>query len=187
MDTRHSQYVLISKRVEEANQKIDSLISQLGWTREEIKAWAQEQKKMTLCPYSQHRVPAHKYNEHSKRCYLKTQGIIYKPNKKSLPSSLFFYQDAPSVVSFVTEEDSSTDPCQEYDRIVSASRVLRSNKKMDDMGPIVIEKQKEKKKKEDKKRRKHRLKMKIVTATDIQRELINAYMEEYRQCHGLSS
>jgi hypothetical protein len=39
MDTRHSQLVLISKRVEKANDKINEIIEKLGWTRTELKHW----------------------------------------------------------------------------------------------------------------------------------------------------
>lgn len=39
MNNRHSQLVLISKRVEKANEQINQIIEKLGWTRQELKAW----------------------------------------------------------------------------------------------------------------------------------------------------
>lgn len=39
MDTRHSQLVLISKRVEKANAKIDEILEKLNWTRTQLKQW----------------------------------------------------------------------------------------------------------------------------------------------------
>jgi hypothetical protein len=39
MDTRHSQWVLISKRIQNANEKINKILEKLGWTREELTQW----------------------------------------------------------------------------------------------------------------------------------------------------
>lgn len=43
MDTRHNQLVLISKKVETANDKINDIISRLGWTRSELTQWQEKQ------------------------------------------------------------------------------------------------------------------------------------------------
>lgn len=39
MNNRHSQLVLISKRVEKANEQINQVITKLGWTRKELQEW----------------------------------------------------------------------------------------------------------------------------------------------------
>lgn len=39
MDIRRSQLVLISKRVEAANDKINEILRKLNWTRQELKQW----------------------------------------------------------------------------------------------------------------------------------------------------
>lgn len=39
MNNRHSQLVLISKKVEKANDQINQVISKLGWTRKELQEW----------------------------------------------------------------------------------------------------------------------------------------------------
>ena len=43
MDTRHNQLVLLSKKVETANNKINEIISRLGWTRSELTQWQEKQ------------------------------------------------------------------------------------------------------------------------------------------------
>lgn len=39
MDVRHSQLVLIEKKIETANDKINAILQKLDWTREELVAW----------------------------------------------------------------------------------------------------------------------------------------------------
>lgn len=39
MDVRHSQLVLIEKKIETANDKINDILQKLGWTREELITW----------------------------------------------------------------------------------------------------------------------------------------------------
>lgn len=42
METRHSQMVVITKRLESANEKIDAIITQLGWTRQQLQQYLQD-------------------------------------------------------------------------------------------------------------------------------------------------
>ncbi|KAG1089261.1 hypothetical protein G6F42_020023 [Rhizopus arrhizus] len=122
MDTRHNQLVLISKKVESANDKINEILSRLGWTRSELTQWQTKKQDST------------------------------RPNKrnsaKTMPlSSLFFYKDSSSVVSFVepSMSDSSDrhitddihhinqqqDKCQVYDQIMALSLKIRIRKERD--------------------------------------------------------
>ncbi|KAI8640833.1 hypothetical protein BD408DRAFT_227072 [Parasitella parasitica] len=43
MDTRYNQLVLLSKKVEAANDKINSILSRLGWTRTDLMEWQKQQ------------------------------------------------------------------------------------------------------------------------------------------------
>ncbi|KAL7329099.1 hypothetical protein PS15p_207260 [Mucor circinelloides] len=120
MDTRHNQLVLISKKVESANDKINEILSRLGWTRSELTQW-QTKKQDSTRP--------------NKRNSAKTVS-------KQMPlSSLFFYKDSSSVISFVepSMSDSSNrhitddihhinqqqDKCQVYDQIMILSIKIR--------------------------------------------------------------
>lgn len=47
MDTRHNQLVLISKKVESANDKINEILSRLGWTRSELTQWQTKKQDST--------------------------------------------------------------------------------------------------------------------------------------------
>lgn len=39
MITRHNQLILISRRVEQANDKITEILNTLGWTRQDLIQW----------------------------------------------------------------------------------------------------------------------------------------------------
>jgi hypothetical protein len=45
MNTRNDQLVLISKRVEQANDKITEILNTLGWTRQELIQWQKVKNK----------------------------------------------------------------------------------------------------------------------------------------------
>ncbi|KAI8050650.1 uncharacterized protein B0P05DRAFT_563031 [Gilbertella persicaria] len=173
METRYNQLVLISKRAEAANNRINEIINTLGWDRQDLKK---------------------RYS----------RDILHKSHSaKKKKSSLFFYKNASSVISFVdtqwTEEhkniidasllkslqESKIEKCQLYDQVIQRSNQLRqpSNSNIhDDISQIVYEKQqKEKKKRKEQERsnkpKKHRIKMKVISATELQKELIDAYMQ----------
>lgn len=49
MDTRHSQLVLIEKRVEKANEKINEILKKLNWSRKELTQWYNVRNKKRKC------------------------------------------------------------------------------------------------------------------------------------------
>ncbi|CAO3685826.1 unnamed protein product [Rhizopus stolonifer] len=73
MESRKRQLEFLSGRINEANEKINSVIERLGWNREIIK------QKPSLSKISK------------------------KKKKNIVKSSLFFYQELPSVVSFTVQ------------------------------------------------------------------------------------
>ncbi|KAI7908053.1 uncharacterized protein BX663DRAFT_492824 [Cokeromyces recurvatus] len=143
MDTRYNQLILISKRVEKANEQLNEIINKLGWTREELQQWHNEHKKLLICPFDKrHVVPENSMKKHYKHCLLKSRGIYIKKNsnerkREKKYSTLFFYKNAPSVISFVDdgneEEESislaSTQKCQIYDELIQRSNQLRQQHK----------------------------------------------------------
>ncbi|KAI7892980.1 uncharacterized protein EV154DRAFT_503531 [Mucor mucedo] len=221
IDTRHNQLVLISKRVEKANEKINEILEKLGWTRSQLKQWQTEQKKVMICPFDKrHQVPPSTMKEHYRQCLYKSRGTQMVKETRP-PSSLFFYQDAPSIVSFVDPQTKIVEPHkniietlppqqeyyveelkaiptieekrQAYDQMIERSKQLRLESHRRQLVTSAIdrrvhEKQNRLKKKahEDqqqlnkRKRKQYRIKMKMITPTEIQRELINAYMQEYK-------
>ncbi|KAG2210660.1 hypothetical protein INT46_011560 [Mucor plumbeus] len=149
MDTRHNQLVLLSKKVETANNKINEIISRLGWTRSELTQW-QEKQDLTKPKKS----------------------ISAKIPTKT--SSLFFYQNSSSVISFIepietnsnklivddinkiNHQQKDLDKSQAYDQIIHRSNQLRQlayhhrnheNKQTSKLDEIVYQDQQKKKKK----------------------------------------
>lgn len=198
MDTRHNQLVLLSKKVESANDKINEILSRLGWTRTELTQW-QTKKQDSTSP--------------NKRSSAKTA-----TSRKQAPlSSLFFYKDSSSVISFIepsVSDSSSTkhitddihqinqhqhDKCQAYDQIIHRSNQLRQlyhhhhpmHKQTSQLDDIVHQDQRSKRKRQQqesnqhqdkRKRAKYRVKMnKMNTPIEVQRDLIHAYMQAFNK------
>ncbi|OBZ87798.1 hypothetical protein A0J61_04168 [Choanephora cucurbitarum] len=81
MDTRHSQLVLISKRLESANQKIESIANELGWTRQALQQWIKDQPH--VCPINKAHLVSDK-EVHYRHCLLRSQGhVLTKKKRKS--------------------------------------------------------------------------------------------------------
>ncbi|KAI9366318.1 hypothetical protein BD770DRAFT_375951 [Pilaira anomala] len=208
MNNRHSQLVLISKRVEKANEQINQIIEKLGWTRQELKAWQNSQHQLVTCPLNKrHRVSKDKIKQHYTRCLLKSRGAKLVKNTQQVPSSLFFYKKASGVVSFIEDDDrnknrmntvitelepapsnTTLEKRQAYDQVIQQSNRLRHDRTKlvlsDEIDRQVLENQKKKRlldsQQQSKRSKKYRIKMKMNTPTEIQRELINAYMEQFK-------
>ncbi|KAI9255963.1 hypothetical protein EDC94DRAFT_587119 [Helicostylum pulchrum] len=157
MNNRHSQLVLISKRVEKANEQINQVITKLGWTRKELQEWQNQQKKVVICPFNKrHYVSSRHIKEHYRRCLLKSRGTKVEKKTPKVPSSLFFYKEATSVISFVDRSEPNTEgyknridtmtevqqpgyveeleaiptvteKCQAYDQMIQRSNLLRKD------------------------------------------------------------
>ncbi|KAI8076048.1 hypothetical protein BDF21DRAFT_494809 [Thamnidium elegans] len=220
MNNRHSQLVLISKRVEKANDQIEKVISKLGWTRKELQQWQNQQKKLIICPFDKrHYTSSSNMKEHYRRCLLKSRGTKVEKKIPKAPSSLFFYKEATSVISFVDGSEPNlegyknridtmmtvqepgyieeleaiptiTEKCQAYDQMIQRSNLLRKDHHStnlvlsDEIDRQVQAKKKSLRKQQQeqqsKKNKKYRIKMKMNTPTEIQRELIHAYMQQYK-------
>ncbi|CAO3611561.1 unnamed protein product [Mucor hiemalis] len=227
MDVRHSQLVLIEKKIETANDKINDILQKLGWTREELITWHNDRKRLQTCPFNKrHVVPEQAMKEHYRSCLLKSRGAKTVKKGKESESSLFFYKQSPSVVSFVVNNrlgehkniidttllqhqqqqtqhyyvkelepiQSITEKCQAYDQVIQRSNQLQNDHhqhhriaNLKEIDSLVLEKQKRKKSQlhnereqlNKRRRKQYRVKVKMNTATEIQKELINAYMQEY--------
>ncbi|KAL0092549.1 hypothetical protein J3Q64DRAFT_1830051 [Phycomyces blakesleeanus] len=105
------------KQLEDAKQRflkkdesLDKILGSLGWNRENVKQWQETQAKLKTCPFNRrHRVPAASFKAHSRSCLLKSRGIRGISNEPEPPSSLFYYQKAPFVVSFVDKNTQFSD------------------------------------------------------------------------------
>lgn len=225
MDVRHSQLVLIEKKIETANDKINAILQKLDWTREELVAWHNGRKRLQICPFNKrHVVPEKSMREHYRVCLLKSRGAKTAKKAKKSKSSLFFYKQSPSVVSFVVNNSleehkniidttllhqqqtqnyyvkelepiqSITERCQAYDQVIQRSNQLQKDHhphhsiaNLKEIDSLVLEKQKRKKNElhnereqlNKRRRKQYRVKVKMNTATEVQKELINAYMQEY--------
>ncbi|CAO3666853.1 hypothetical protein G6F70_004246 [Rhizopus microsporus] len=147
MESRQKQLAVLSKHIEEANDRINKVLDRLGWTREHVKQKYKERDQLQTCPINKrHKVPSKSFNEHYKRCLLKSSGFYIKKkrvNKASPQSSLFFYKDSPSVISFITQDENTCNTVQEseidqektvderrqeYDNVVLLTQKLRAQK-----------------------------------------------------------
>ncbi|KAI9483510.1 MAG: hypothetical protein EXX96DRAFT_144853 [Benjaminiella poitrasii] len=141
MDARYNQLVLISKRMEKANEKINEIINKLGWTRADLRKWHSNYNKLVKCPFDKrHVVPEKSMRKHYRLCLLKNRGMY---SKKSLTvsekkSTLFFYEKAPSVISLLddnnsnNEEEDKEEPIltsiekgQIYDELIQRSKQIK--------------------------------------------------------------
>lgn len=108
MDIRKNQLELLSKRIEEANDRINSIISKLGWQRKDL--CQNKRHHFKKCPINKkHKVLINYYNKHYKRCSLKSNGIYTKKrskekNKDIVKKSLAFHKSNPPLVSFITKK-----------------------------------------------------------------------------------
>ncbi|CAG8633140.1 35348_t:CDS:2 [Gigaspora margarita] len=92
-------------QLKECYKKFEELLGELSWDIESLKIREQEFKSSTTCPFnSAHKVPTKSYEKHYKRCELKHHGITDCGKRKRLPSSTFFYENAPAVITLVKGE-----------------------------------------------------------------------------------
>ncbi|KAI9027127.1 hypothetical protein CLU79DRAFT_740408 [Phycomyces nitens] len=128
MSRHQRQYQLqeAKKRLAKADKAFDAILTSLGWDRKNVKQWQEAQVKLKTCPFNhRHRVPAASFKAHSRSCLLKSRGIRGISNEPAPPSSLFYYQKAPFVVSFVdqdTQPDTAGNGYAVYPLPVSCSR-----------------------------------------------------------------
>ncbi|CAG8609800.1 19460_t:CDS:2 [Dentiscutata erythropus] len=85
-------------------KKFEELLSDLSWDIESLKIHEQESKSTITCPFnSAHKVPTKSYEKHYRRCELKYHGITECGKRKKLPSSTFFYENAPAVITLTKD------------------------------------------------------------------------------------
>lgn len=75
MDTRHSQLVLIEKRVEKANEKINEILEKLNWSRKKLTQWYNVRNKKRNC--SQEEILTHYRIEESYKLVHLTRDTWY--------------------------------------------------------------------------------------------------------------
>ncbi|GAA5812161.1 hypothetical protein MFLAVUS_005611 [Mucor flavus] len=212
MNNRHSQLVLISKKVEKANDQINQVISKLGWTRKELQEWRNQQKKLVICPFDKrHYVSSRNMKEHYRRCLLKSRGTKVAKLKMLNIENLKSAKSEPNMEGYKNRIDTMTavqqpgyieeleaiptiaEKCQAYDQMIQRSNLLRKDHHhtnlvlSDEIDRQVLAKKKsqlqqqqQQQQQQSKKSKKYRVKMKINTPTEIQRELIQAYMQQYK-------
>ncbi|RUS22679.1 hypothetical protein BC937DRAFT_87878 [Endogone sp. FLAS-F59071] len=83
------------------NAQLTGILNTLKWDLDELEQKFNESELLRICPFNPlHRVPEKSYDAHCRNCELAHYGIK-SDTKSKLPSSMFFYADAPSVVSLV--------------------------------------------------------------------------------------
>ncbi|RUS17927.1 hypothetical protein BC938DRAFT_476117 [Jimgerdemannia flammicorona] len=88
--------------------QLDSILNVLKMTPDELEQTHNGSELLRTCPFnSLHRVTKESFDAHFKTCQLAYYGIKSE-RKPKLPSSMFFYLNAPSVVSLLDKEPSVT-------------------------------------------------------------------------------
>ncbi|KAI8880747.1 hypothetical protein K501DRAFT_335173 [Backusella circina FSU 941] len=206
MDTRHNQLVVLSKRVKETNDKLNIILEKLGWTREELR---QHITKRQCPFNKQHVVTEKNFKEHYRRCLLKSRNVSTRQPKLPPSSIFFYkntknivsftsnnYITTPLRQSYFVEElappFTTAEKRAEYDAMIEYKRRMGVDHQhatwMNSMDFIMSTKEennnnnnKSRMIESDSKRRpkQYRGKMKSMTPTEIQRELINGFMQEF--------
>ncbi|KAJ8660501.1 hypothetical protein O0I10_003959 [Lichtheimia ornata] len=198
----------MNQRIAAINDKIDSILAALHWDRQDLKNWyIQEQRECVSCPFDRrHLVPRDGQESHLRKCMEKHQKD--GGARRKLPSSArYFYAHAPAVVSFQTDatvEDQQKRNAQGVlvyplsdDSSVRFARELRIKYNRPDPGPGNIhDMTQEEGDKADTmtdeqsssgpraiKRRPKTYRVKVTkqrTAIEVQRQLVQAYMQELK-------
>ncbi|CAG8593254.1 13210_t:CDS:10 [Ambispora gerdemannii] len=107
-NNRDSYITELTKQLDDYDQKLDKLLKELSWSREFLKSREEETQNWVICPFdASHKVPNKSYEAHYKRCELKYHGIKKERGvQRQLPSSTFYYKDAPSVISLLETDES---------------------------------------------------------------------------------
>ncbi|CAG8567582.1 12985_t:CDS:2 [Cetraspora pellucida] len=91
-------------QLKEYYKNFEKLLSELSWDIETLRIHEQESKSSITCPFNAaHKVPTKSYEKHYKRCELKYHGITECGKRKRLPSSTFFYENSPCVITLVKD------------------------------------------------------------------------------------
>ncbi|CAG8445360.1 10310_t:CDS:2 [Ambispora leptoticha] len=104
---RDSFIAEITKQLDDYDHKFNKLLNELSWSREFLESREEETQNWVICPFdASHRVPHKSYEAHYKRCELKYHGIKKERGmQRQLPSSTFYYKDAPSVISLLETDE----------------------------------------------------------------------------------
>ncbi|RIB06144.1 hypothetical protein C2G38_2217857 [Gigaspora rosea] len=201
-------------QLEEYYKKFEELLSELSWDIESLKIREQEIKSTTTCPFNPaHKVPTKSYDKHYKRCELKYHGITDCGKRKRLPSSTFFYENAPAVINLVKDGSvkigvgqslTVSQRLEAYEReIVISNQIREENQRQkrdeyqnfDEVWKAVQKKKGENQgqksrtellaEQRDYKRRRKSYRAKNIkitqrTPTQVHRDLIAAYMEDFK-------
>ncbi|CAG8531429.1 2227_t:CDS:2 [Acaulospora morrowiae] len=210
-------------QIDEYEKKFEELLTELSWDFETLKIRKQETDGLMTCPFNAaHKVPVKSYERHHKSCELKQYGITSeRGRRKQVPSSAFFYQNSPVVLSLNKEElqktaaDGSANSSvgqgltvsqrlEEYEKEMAAFNRIRSERKQqrrddyqnfDEIWEAVQKKKGENQgyksraellaEQRDYKRRRKSYRAKNIkitqrTPTQVHRDLIAAYMEDFK-------
>ncbi|GBC02464.1 hypothetical protein RclHR1_04640007 [Rhizophagus clarus] len=104
--SRLDQIEAYETQLNEYNKQFENLLNELSLDLENVKFQQQEIKSLVNCPFNPaHKVPSKSFGRHFRKCELKFHGIHNElGGRKKLPSSNYFYQNAPSVISLNKEE-----------------------------------------------------------------------------------
>ncbi|CAB4376807.1 hypothetical protein RhiirA5_452755 [Rhizophagus irregularis] len=104
--SRLNQIEAYESQLKEYNKHFENLLNELSLDLENVKIQQQEIKSLVNCPFNPaHKVPSKSFGRHFRKCELKFHGIHNElGRRKKLPSSNFFYQNSPSVISLNKEE-----------------------------------------------------------------------------------
>ncbi|CEG73446.1 hypothetical protein RMATCC62417_08827 [Rhizopus microsporus] len=126
---------------------IESIKYWTDWVGQESTSNKNTKDQLQTCTINKrHKILSKSFNEHYKRCLLKSSGFYIKKkrvNKASPQSSLFFYKDSSSVISFIAQDVNTCNTIQEseihqektvderrqeYDKVVLLTHKLRAQK-----------------------------------------------------------
>lgn len=108
---KRSEFIAnVDSTLSQFESKIKSILSTLSFTAESLQSDQNtSEEQYYTCPFDpSHQVPPRSYERHFEKCALKEQNIKLDKSDE-VKSTLYFYQNCPSVVSFVPKTSSSDD------------------------------------------------------------------------------
>ncbi|CAG8472417.1 1321_t:CDS:2 [Paraglomus brasilianum] len=104
MDDQQSKIINdLTAELNNYEEKLNTIFKELNWDIDTITEYEKEASNLVTCPFDNgHKVQEKSYKDHYKRCELKYHGIKdEKRKRRQLPSSQFFYEQSPIVISLV--------------------------------------------------------------------------------------